>query len=46
VGKYEIGCAQLCGIGHSKMRADVIVDTPDDYKTWLAAQLKAKRDSE
>jgi cytochrome c oxidase subunit 2 len=46
VGKYEIGCAQLCGIGHSKMRADVFVDTPEDYKTWLAAQLKAKRDSE
>jgi cytochrome c oxidase subunit 2 len=46
VGQYEIGCAQLCGIGHSQMHGNVVVQTPDDYKTWLAAQLKAKRDSQ
>jgi cytochrome c oxidase subunit 2 len=46
LGQFEIGCAQLCGIGHSKMRADVIVQTPDEYKSWLAAQLQAKRASQ
>jgi cytochrome c oxidase subunit 2 len=43
VGDFEIGCAQLCGIGHSTMHGDVIVQTPADYQAWLAAQLQAKR---
>ncbi|MBI3549532.1 MAG: hypothetical protein HY078_10880 [Elusimicrobia bacterium] len=37
-GKFEIGCAQLCGIAHSIMRADVFVHTPEEYEKWLAAQ--------
>ncbi|TFH65866.1 MAG: cytochrome c oxidase subunit II, partial [Gemmatimonadales bacterium] len=35
VGEYELGCAELCGIGHYKMRAVVTVHTPDDYQRWL-----------
>jgi cytochrome c oxidase subunit II len=37
-GKYEIGCAQLCGTGHYVMRADLYVDTPEDHEAWLAAR--------
>ncbi len=37
-GKYEVSCAQLCGFAHSVMRADVYVDTPEEYDAWLAAQ--------
>lgn len=33
-GRYEIGCAQLCGSGHYVMRADVFVHTPEDYEKW------------
>ena len=38
VGKYEIGCAQLCGIGHATMRGDVEVQTPEDFDAWLKRQ--------
>jgi cytochrome c oxidase subunit II len=33
-GHYELACAQLCGLGHYRMRADVFVDTPEDYAKW------------
>ena len=36
--KYEIACSQICGQGHFAMRIVVIVDEPEDYETWLAAQ--------
>jgi cytochrome c oxidase subunit 2 len=35
-GHYELACAQLCGLGHYRMRADVLVDTPEDYAKWEA----------
>lgn len=35
VGTYEIVCAQLCGSGHSSMRATLVVDSEADYKSWL-----------
>src|SRR2546425_2386019 len=37
-GEFELGCAELCGMGHYKMRVRVIVHTPDEYKVWLAQQ--------
>ena len=36
VGQFEIGCAELCGLGHYKMRAFVTVHTQEDYDKWLA----------
>lgn len=41
VGRYELACAQLCGFGHSLMRGDVYVDTPEDYEKWLKSRLAA-----
>ena len=35
-GHFELACAQLCGLGHYKMRADVFVDSPADYAKWEA----------
>lgn len=35
-GDFEIACAQLCGIGHYRMRGYLTVHTPDDYADWLA----------
>jgi cytochrome c oxidase subunit 2 len=40
-GTYELGCAELCGLGHYKMRAVVTVHTEDDYRQWLGQQTKA-----
>ena len=41
LGRFEIGCAQLCGVGHANMRGDVYVQTPEEYESWLAAQAPA-----
>lgn len=34
-GEYEIGCAELCGLGHYRMRATVTVHSQDGYEQWL-----------
>ena len=34
-GEYEIACAELCGLGHYRMRATVTVHGPDAYDRWL-----------
>jgi cytochrome c oxidase subunit 2 len=41
-GTFEIGCAQLCGLGHYRMRGEVIVDTPENFEIWKQQQLKQK----
>jgi cytochrome c oxidase subunit 2 len=38
--QYEIGCAQLCGLGHARMRAFVTVQTPEEFQKWLDDQVK------
>ena len=37
-GEYEIGCAELCGMGHYKMRARVFVHTAEEFDAWVAAR--------
>ena len=34
----EIVCAQLCGLGHYRMRGYLIIDTEADYKSWLDSE--------
>ncbi|GJQ20961.1 MAG: hypothetical protein HBSIN02_13160 [Bacteroidia bacterium] len=34
----EIACAQLCGLGHYRMRGFVSVKTPEAYEAWLAEE--------
>jgi cytochrome c oxidase subunit 2 len=34
-GTYELGCSQLCGLGHYKMRAQVYVHAQADFDAWL-----------
>jgi cytochrome c oxidase subunit 2 len=38
LGSYPAECTELCGAGHSLMRAPVRVVTQTAFKTWLAAQ--------
>ncbi len=38
-GKYEIVCSQLCGLGHYKMRGEIIVMEPKEFEAWLAEQV-------
>lgn len=38
VGKYEIVCTQLCGLGHYNMKAYLEVMSEADYEQWLKTQ--------
>ena len=35
-GEYELGCAELCGMGHYKMRARVFVHAAEEFDAWAA----------
>ena len=41
-GKYEAPCAELCGFGHSGMKAWVYAHAGADYDKWAAENLKAE----
>lgn len=41
IGEYEIACAELCGLGHYRMRAFLSVRSQADYETWLSEQSAA-----
>ena len=34
-GHYEIACAELCGLGHYRMRGFLTVEPASDFHTWL-----------
>ena len=38
LGKYEIVCAELCGIGHAYMRQTVHVVPREEFDAWLEKQ--------
>jgi cytochrome c oxidase subunit 2 len=37
-GKFDILCAELCGVGHHEMRGTVVVEAGRDFDAWLAQQ--------
>ncbi len=38
VGQWEIACAELCGLGHYRMKGFLTADSPEDFQKWLAEQ--------
>jgi cytochrome c oxidase subunit II len=40
-GTYAILCTQLCGLGHYRMNATLLILPPDQFASWLAAKQKA-----
>jgi cytochrome c oxidase subunit 2 len=38
--QYEIACAQLCGLGHYRMRGFVTVLAEDEFKKWMDEKVK------
>jgi cytochrome c oxidase subunit 2 len=40
--QYEIACAQLCGIGHARMRGFVTVQTAEEFQKWLQEETAAQ----
>ncbi|MDB5762131.1 MAG: coxM [Herminiimonas sp.] len=37
-GRYEVLCAQLCGVGHYNMRGYVVVEEDAVFQKWVKAQ--------
>ena len=35
IGEYEIACAQLCGLGHYRMRGYMSIMSMEDFNQWL-----------
>jgi len=42
-GTFDIACAELCGLGHYRMRGFISVDEPADFEAWLQ-ELAAEAD--
>ena len=40
-GKFEIGCAQLCGVGHTQMRGFFNVMSQEEFETWYQEEEKS-----
>jgi len=40
-GKFEIACAQLCGLGHYRMKGFLTVHTQEEYDQWIEEQSSA-----
>jgi cytochrome c oxidase subunit 2 len=43
--QYEIACAQLCGLGHARMRGFVTVQTAEEFQTWLDQEVKSQSEA-
>jgi cytochrome c oxidase subunit 2 len=37
-GTYNVVCTELCGVGHSTMRALEVVESQDEFDDWIAEQ--------
>ena len=37
-GEFEIACAQLCGLGHYRMKGFLTIHSEEDFKAWLEKQ--------
>ncbi len=44
-GKSEIACAQLCGLGHYRMKGYLTVETQEEFDKWLAGQQSTSSES-
>jgi cytochrome c oxidase subunit II len=45
VGRYQVVCAELCGLGHSAMRQNVRVVPTGEFESWIGAQRRANQGS-
>ncbi len=43
--QYEIACAQLCGLGHYRMRGFVTVLAPEEFQKWMDEEVAKLKDA-
>ena len=46
VRPWEVACAQLCGIGHYLMRADMVVHPKEEFEKWMAKKVAESAEDE
>jgi cytochrome c oxidase subunit 2 len=46
IGTYPILCSQVCGLGHDRMQARLMVVSPADYAAWMAKRERAREAEE
>jgi len=44
-GDWEVICAEICGILHTNMKGMMHSESPEKYRTWVAAQIEAANKS-
>jgi cytochrome c oxidase subunit II len=44
-GTFSLVCTELCGLGHTTMRATVVVESQEEFDQWLADQQQAQAGS-
>lgn len=44
-GTYPVICAELCGSYHGAMKTQVIVETPEEFDTWVQSQIAANQEN-
>jgi cytochrome c oxidase subunit II len=44
-GTFSLVCTELCGLGHTTMRATVVVESQEEFDQWLADQEQAQAGS-
>lgn len=40
-GKFDIQCAEICGIGHGLMVGQIFIENPKDHAAWMALHTKS-----
>ena len=43
--QFEIACAQLCGLGHYRMRGFVTVQTAEEFQKWMDEKVKEQSEA-
>jgi cytochrome c oxidase subunit 2 len=41
-GTFQVICTELCGLGHATMRAEVVVESQEEFDQWIAEQQAAQ----
>ena len=44
-GSWEIACAQLCGLGHYRMKGFLTIESEEDFQEWHDSQVAEATDS-
>jgi len=45
-GTYSLVCTELCGLGHSTMRVEVVVESQEEFDAWLVDQPETPAEDE